>query len=154
LIVWHHGSPNRDVLSTPDPPIWNGRYHREGGRATWYGASSEGDAWAELLRSLPDEIDPSEFPRRLGRVEFELLVLDLTSRDLQTRLKISNTDLTADDLAVCETLADIAAQAGFDAVLGPSAASAADQTLAVFGPAISSKSRDVRDLGVQTPPRS
>ena len=138
------------MLSTPDPPFRDGRYHRAGGRATWYGASTEADAWAELRRALPDGADPGQFPRRIGRVGFELVALDLTSRDLQKRLKIGERDLTADDLSVCQTLADLATDVGFEAVIGPSAAVPGESTIAIFGGAITSKARDVLDLGVRS----
>src|SRR6476659_7168902 len=77
--AWHHGSPGREVLDAPAPPTHAGRYNRAGGRATWYGSSSETGAWAEFRRALPVGVDPGEFPRRIGRVEFDLKLLDLTS---------------------------------------------------------------------------
>ena len=86
----------------------------------------------------------------MGHVEFDLLVLDLTSTELQKALGIGEADLVSDDLAVCQTLADLAAEAGFDAVLGPSAATAAESTLAVFDGAIAAKATQVRDLGGRT----
>ena len=138
------------MLDVPNPPFRSGRYHLSGGRPTWYGSSSEEGAWAEFARSLPEGVDPSQFRRRLGHVEFDLLVLDLTSTELQKALGIRKADLVSDDLAVCQTLADLAAEAGFDAVLGPSAATAAESTLAVFDGAIAAKATQVRDLGGRT----
>ncbi len=108
--------------------------------------------WGEFGRSLPDGVDPAQFRRRLGRVDFDLVLLDLTSPDLLGSLGIETADLTKDDLALCQTLAELAAAAGFDAVLGPSAAHEGETTLAVFGDAIRRTSSAVRDLGVRTPP--
>jgi len=137
------------VLDAPDPPPGSGRYHRAHGRRTWYGASSERDAWAEFIRSLPGGADPSEFSRKLGRVDFDVLLLDLTSPDLQRELGVTDEQLTSDDLTVCQALADLAVQAGFEAVLGPSAAAQGETTLAVFGPAITERATSVTDLGVR-----
>jgi len=150
LTSWHHGSPGRGVLDAPDPPVRFGRYHRPGGHATWYGSSTQAGAWAEFVRSLPDGADATEFPRRIGRVDFNVLVLDLGNPALQDSLGVRPADLTGDDLSVCQTLADIAFSAGFEAVLGPSAAKASDTTLAVFDGAIKGASRNLRDLGEQT----
>jgi 2-keto-4-pentenoate hydratase len=77
-----------------------------------------------------------------------VLALDLTSAELLRALGISAAELTADDLSVCQALADIAAESGFEAIIGPSAARAADTTLAVFGAAIDRTVRDVADRGV------
>ena len=152
ITVWHHGSPRRTVLATPNPPFQAGRYHRAEGRPTWYGSSTEAGAWEEFVRSLPDDVDASEFQRRIGRVKFDLITLDLTSVELHKQLEIEGPGLMADDLTLCQTLADIAASTGFDAILGPSAAVTGETTLAVFGPAIESQSHDVEDLGIRTPP--
>jgi hypothetical protein len=154
LTVWHHGSPGRSILDTPHPPFRSGRYHRTGGRPTWYGSSTEGGAKAEFARSLPPDVEASEFRRRLGRVDLDLVVLDLTNPELQRALRIDQSDLVSDDLETCETLADLAADAGFDGVWGPSAATPDVQTLAVFGTAIADRSRGVVDLGLWTTAKS
>jgi RES domain-containing protein len=152
MTAWHHGSPRRDVLDLPDPPTHGGRYNRAGARATWYGSSTEAGTWAEFARSLPPGANPAEFQRRLGQVHFDLEVLDLTSPALQRRLRVDQSELVSDDLEVCETLADLALEAGYAAVLGPSAAAAGETTLAVFGPALVDKANRVVDHGVRTPP--
>jgi len=118
--VWHQGPPNRPLLSAADPPRGPGRYHRKGGRATWYGSSSEAAAWAELFRHTLDPVDATEIRRRIGRVDFNVVALDLSSPELQRALGVKPAELTAHDLTVCQTLADLAAEAGFDGVLGPS----------------------------------
>jgi hypothetical protein len=147
--VWHHGSPGRAVLDAPSPPFRAGRYHRAGGRPTWYGSSTEDAAWREFGRSLPEGVDPSQFKRRIGRVDFDLIALDLTSPELQTALGINPEDLTSNDLTVCQTLADLAADSGFDALLAPSAARRGNETLAVFGPAIRAGALKVSDVGIR-----
>jgi RES domain-containing protein len=140
------------VLDAPDRSLWDGRYNRAGGRATWYGSSSEAGAWSEFLRSLPDGADPSQFTRRIGRVEFQATVLDLTASELQKRLALRERDLTADDLSACHVLADLAADAGFDGVLAPSAALDGATTVALFDGAIRTRVVKSTDLGVQNPP--
>jgi hypothetical protein len=88
----------------------------------------------------------------VGRVDFEVALLDLTSGELQKRLRLDQAELVDDDWSVCQALADIAVAAGYEAVLGPSAAVAGETTLAVFGGAITDKSRAVTDRGVQRSP--
>lgn len=134
-----------------DPPLGPGRYHRTGGQPTWYGSSSEAAAWAELFRHTLDPVAASEMRRRIGHADFKVIALDLTSPELQHALGVKRSDLTADDLTICQTLADLAADAGFDAVLGPSAASSGETTLAVFGPAIVDDATNVVDEGARTP---
>jgi hypothetical protein len=49
-------------------------------------------------------------------------------------------------------LADLAVAAGFEAVVGPSAALATDTTFAVFDGAITTASSNVHDLGARAGP--
>ena len=139
------------MLSVANPPLGPGRYHRTGGRPTWYGSSSEAAAWAELFRHTRDPVAAAEMRRRIGHADFKVVALDLTSPELQRELGVKRADLTADDLAICQTLADLAADAGFEAVLGPSAASSDGTTLAVFGSAIADNATNVVDEGARTP---
>lgn len=130
-------------------PRFEGRYHRAGGTRTWYGSSTEAAAWAEFLRHFrqPD-LDPGEVLRRVGRVTFdELIVCDLTDPDLRRGLGVTESDLTADSLGVCQELAEAAIDAGFEAVLAPSAALPGEHTLAVFGDAIMERISAVADRG-------
>jgi len=117
-----------------------------------YGSSSESAAWAELLRN-PHGVDAREAKRRIGRLTFDVVALDLTAPETQRALGVTPADLTADDIEICQTLADLAADAGFEAVLGPSAAAPDETTLAVFGSAIA-RATDVVDNGVATAPVS
>jgi len=81
-----------------------------------------------------------------------VLALDLTDDRVRATLGLRPSELTSDDLEVCQTLADLAADAGFSAVIGPSAALKGGWTLAVFDGAISGRSDDIADLGVRTAP--
>jgi hypothetical protein len=67
-------------------------------------------------------------------------------------LGVTRAELTGADREVCQTLAELAALAGFEAIVAPSAASIDDTTLVVVAPAIDTRSHDVIDLGVRAPP--
>jgi hypothetical protein len=153
LIAWHQNSPSRSILDVADPPRTEGRYHRKGERATWYGSSSEDAAWAELSRNPASDVNWQEASRRIGNVAYEVLVLDLTNEKLLADLGLTVADLTSSDRSTCQALADVAADAGFEAILGPSAAASAESTLAVFGSAIRDRATAVRDVGVRRAPR-
>jgi RES domain-containing protein len=122
-----------------------------GGRATWYGSSSEAGAWAELFRHTLDPVGAAETRRRVGHAEFNVLALDLTDDAIRAALGLKPSDLTSNDLEVCQTLAELAADAGFSAVIGPSAALKGGWTLAVFDGAIAQSPASVTDLGVRAP---
>jgi RES domain-containing protein len=131
-----------------------GRYHRTGGTRTWYGSSSEDAAWAEFFRHYAEEdIDPFEVIRRIGTISFEgLVALDLTDAAIRDALGLTEDDLIADDHAVCQRLADRAREAGFEAILAPSAGLHGATTLAVFGDIMSGRKTAVHDRGRQRPP--
>lgn len=152
LTAWHQGSPSRSILDVADPPATDGRYHRKGERATWYGSSSEAAAWAELARNPPAGLDLAEVRRRMGHVSFDVIALDLTDDRVLAALGLSRLNLASDDRTICQELADIAVDSGFEAVIGPSAAVADQSTLAVFGAAIGSRSRNLITGTVRTPP--
>ena len=117
-----------------DPAVTTGRYHQAGGRGGWYASSSEAGAWAELFRHHEaGGIAPSEVIRRIGRARVrKLRVLDLTNPRVREAFGVSEAELTSDDLGECQRIADYARDAGYDGVLGPSAALAGNHTIAVF----------------------
>jgi hypothetical protein len=131
-----------------------GRYHRVGGTRTWYGSSSEDAAWAEFFRHYAEQdIDPFEVIRRIGTVRFEgLVVLDVTDTEVRSPLGLTEDDLVADDYAICQRLADRARQAGFEAILAPSAGLHGAATLAIFGDGVFRRRVAVDDRGRQQPP--
>lgn len=67
---------------------------------------------------------------------------------IQNGLRVSIDELIADDLAVCQELAELAIEAGFDAIHAPAAPLERERTLAVFGTAIKSCLGNVLDKGV------
>ncbi len=135
---WHQCSPSRGLLDVADPAVTSGRYHQGGGGGVWYASSSETGAWAELFRHQePSGISHLEIRRLIGKVRVRnLKVLDLTDSRVRESWGVSEQDLTADDLTMCQALAEEARRAGYDGILAPSAALVGQTTLAVFASAI------------------
>lgn len=136
---WHQCSPNRRLLDVADPALTSGRYHRIGGLGVCYASSSETGAWAELFRHHEaGGVSPFEVRRLMGRVRIRnIKVLDLTDHRVREAFRVSENDLTADDLTRCQAIAEQARKAGYDGVLAPSAALDGQKTLAVFAVATS-----------------
>jgi len=85
----------------------------------------------------PGGVSPLEVKRRIGRARAKgLRVLDLTNARVRELLDVSESELTADDLTRCQEIADYARDAGFDAILAPSAALEGQRTIAVFASAM------------------
>jgi hypothetical protein len=121
--------------------------------ATWYGSRTERGGWAELFRHfLDDGVSPFEVRRRVGRVDAQVIALDLTSKRILDTLGVSVDELIADDLTVCQELAELAIEAGFEAIHGPAAPLERERTLAVFGTAIKSNLTAVLDKGIRRAP--
>jgi RES domain-containing protein len=78
--------------------------------------------------------------------------LDLTDAEIRDALGLTEDDLIADDYAVCQRLADRAREAGFEAILAPSAGLPEATTLAIFGDALSYRRTAVDDRGRRQPP--
>ena len=133
-VVWHQCSPKRELLDAADPAVTAGRYHRIGGRGVWYASSSENASWAELFRHQEaGAVSPPEVIRRMGQARVrKLRVLDLTDTRVRELLDVSESELVGDNLKQCQELAQYASDAGYDAILAPSAALAGETTLAVF----------------------
>jgi hypothetical protein len=141
------------VPSVADPPQAPGRYHHAGGVPTWYGSRTERGAWAELLRHFVDDgISPFEIRRRVGRADVRVIALDLTSKRVRDALEVSEDELIGDDLSACQELAELAVEAGFEAIQAPAAPLDRERTLAIFGPAIESGLHNVLDKGVRRAP--
>jgi hypothetical protein len=98
-------------------------------------------------------VSPFEVRRRVDRVRVSLVVLDLTQQRSIAALGLLPEQLVADDLSICQELAEQAQSAGFEGILAPSAALSGEVTLAVFGAAISKITVEL-DRGVRrAPPR-
>lgn len=136
--VWHQCAPKHELLDAANPAVTSGRYHRAGGPGVWYASSTENGAWAELFRHHePGGVSPLEVKRRIGRARVKRLrVLDLANADVREVLDISERELTGDDLTRCQEIADYALEAGYEAILAPSAALKGQRTIAVFSSAM------------------
>jgi RES domain-containing protein len=152
---WHQGPVGRDLVSCPAEATTDGRYHRQGEPGVWYASNREQAAWAELFRHFTTEgVDPFEVRRRIGPARCESLdVLDLTDPVVRDRLELDEADLTGDDYAICQQVATLARQAGFDAILAPSAALPGYQTVVVFHRALGKVRSSGNDRVRQAPPR-
>ena len=151
---WHQGSPQRRLEAVADPARSEGRYHRNGGPGVWYASDQEQAAWAELFRHFSEEgIDPFELLRRVGAANADgLEVLDLTDALVLADLGLEHDDLVGDDYSLTQDLADAARRAGFQGLLGPSAALPGRRTLAVFATGIEQLTFD-RSRVRRPPPR-
>jgi RES domain-containing protein len=152
---WHQGPAGRDLVSCPALATTDGRYHQQGEPGVWYASNREQAAWSELFRHFTAaSVDPFEVRRRVGPVHCESLdVLDLTDPVVRARLELDEEDLTGDDYTICQQVATLAFQAGFDAILAPSAALPGYQTLAVFHRALGKVRSAGNDRVRQAPPR-
>lgn len=89
--------------------------------------------WAEFDRHFDgDVVDRRHVLRRAGAYSVDLDVLDLTDDDVLKALDLERDALVQDDLSLTQAVADAAREAGFVAVLAPSAACADATTVAVF----------------------
>lgn len=150
---WHQGSVRRDVVSLVESPHYDARFHVAGGPAAWYASSTQQGAWAELFRHfLDDGVDPFEVRRRVARVRVAgLRVLDLTKQDVREAVGITLTELTGDDYAACQRIAQIARDNGLDGILSPSAALANNTTLVVFDVAAEKITVELSSVSVPPP---
>jgi RES domain len=150
---WHQGPARHPLASCADPARGVGRYHRKGESGVWYASNREQGAWAELFRHFIDEgVDPFEVRRRVGRVSVDLEVLDLTDKTTRSHLGVTEADLVSDNYAITQTIAYAARDAGFDAILAPTAALPGCETLAVFAHVLPDITAE-RSKVSQPPPR-
>ena len=159
-MVWRQGGPRRRLLSCSEPAATSGRYHREGERGAWYASTIERAAWAELIRHLSkgSGVDPFLIRRRVGRASLlGVRVLNLTDEETCRVLGVKRgdfgkDDLTGDDYAKCQEVADRARAAGFDGILAPSAALPGELTVVVFTRALHRVTEE--HSRVQRPPKT
>ncbi|MPZ71815.1 MAG: RES domain-containing protein [Nitriliruptorales bacterium] len=109
------------MLQFEDPASYDGRYHRAGSPGGWYASLTERGAWAELFRHWDQhEISRSRCGVAPDARITDLVVLDLTDPAVRNQLEVTKADLTGDNLATCQDLAEQARAAG-----GPKAAAGA-----------------------------
>jgi RES domain-containing protein len=140
-------------MSFADPAQSSGRYHVVGGPGVSYASDREQAAWAELFRHfLDDGVDPFEVRRRVGSVDVDVVVLNLTDKQAVDNLGIDEADLVGDDYSTTQALAAQVRAAGFVGILAPSAALPGCRTLVLFDSGITNAHPRVSRLR-QPPPR-
>lgn len=150
---WHQGATRHELMSFADPALSTGRYHTMGGAGVWYASDREQAAWAELFRHFLDEgVDPFEVRRRVGAVDVQVEVLDLTDDAIVRSLGVNPADLVSDDYTTTQAVAEEARRAGFAGILAPSAALPGRRTLVLFPPGVAN-ARPLLSRVRQPPPR-
>jgi RES domain-containing protein len=83
----------------------------------------------------------------------QLRLLDLMDAEVRRALGVSEQDLIGDDLTRCQEIAQYARNAGYEAILAPSAALKCTRTLAIFASAIQKVTEQHSHVG-RPPPRT
>jgi RES domain-containing protein len=150
---WHQGPTGRDLTSFATPAVTPGRYHRLGGTGVWYASDQEQAAWAELFRHFTAEgVDPFEIRRRVGAVQVQVRVLDLTSAAVRDSIGVTEAELVDDDYRLTQALGEAAQQAGFLGILAPAAALQGGRTLVLFPAAFESGHVTAESSRIRQPP--
>jgi RES domain-containing protein len=124
---------DRDPHAKGGVAQFEARYHRAGETRPWYGALCECGMWAEFHRAFKSDMDPTEIVVWAAEASIEAHVLDLTDPAVQAALSITETELIADDYTVCQGIAMLAREWGFQGLLVPSAAERGGLNVVVFG---------------------
>lgn len=136
--VLRHASPDHtglDEAALKGSKRAGGRFNPAGEFGALYLSREKGTAIAELKRrAARTGIDREELlPRVLLVVEAELQkVLDLTNPEIRSSWGLTAADLGSDDHRPCREVAHAAREAGYEAILFPSAADESGRNLAVF----------------------
>jgi len=131
-VFWHFASANGPFVVAPRIATTTARAHVIGGPGAWY-ASNYWEALAgELERYfLSNPIDLNLVVRRVGTVEVNLDVLDLTDKEVLKHLRLRRSHLAHDEWALAQTVA-LWARTDYQGLLLPSAAMEGATTLVVF----------------------
>lgn len=127
--IWHQGPTKVNLVSCRAIATDDGRYHRRDSPNAWYASTMAHAAWLEWYRH--DGVSGAS--RRFGSARaIDLHLLDLTDARVRDTLGMTAAELTSDNLATCQELADRAREAKGDGVIAPSAAPPSAATVAVF----------------------
>jgi RES domain len=132
---WRHIAAGSDVYYRPDEPADN-RWQRGEVVEAWYFADSEPTAWAEWYRALAEAgLPPRQaLPRDLWRWEMSLPeVADVTDEQRLARLELpTRLRPTRAQWPAFQPVGEALFNAGYPAILCPSAARPEGQVLCVF----------------------
>jgi RES domain-containing protein len=135
---WRHIPAGTDPLWFPaDPP--SGRWQQGTVVAGFYLADSPDTAWAEWYRALAEAGLPPEqtLPRDLWSFEVEVTAADLSTPDRMARVGLGPLRPRRIDWLAYQNVGHSLHDAGWKALLAPSAARPAHQTLCVFRSGVS-----------------
>lgn len=132
--VYRHIAAGRDALATIGSLNVGGRWNVRGAFGAIYTSLTQDTARAELRRTAQRRgLQPSDLaPRELVLLRVKLRkVLNLTDPETLGKLGLTRDDLTQDSWSRTQEIARAAWEAGFEAVLVPSA-TGAERNLVVF----------------------
>lgn len=126
-----------DPLSSRGSELNGGRYNLPGAKGVLYASFEKVTAIAEVAKALQGRgINPEEYgPDDWWAYELELTssrVLDLTDRKVLERLQMTVAALVADDVALTRQIGRQALDAGYEAIIAPSAAHEEGRNLVIF----------------------
>lgn len=135
--VYRVVSKGIDPLSSRGSELNGGRYNLPGTKGVLYASFEKVTAVAEVARGLKLRgINPMEYgPDDWWAYELELTssrVLDLTDPKVLERLQISAAAIVGDEVAVTRQIGKQALEAGYEAIVAPSAAHEGGKNLVVF----------------------
>lgn len=116
-----------DPLSTRGSELNGGRYNLPGTKGILYASFEKAVAVAEVAKGLKARgINPKDYsPDEWWAYELELTsnrVLDLTDPKVMEALQITRASILGDEVAITRQIGEQAIDAGFDAIIAPSAA--------------------------------
>lgn len=126
-----------DPLSSRGSELNGGRYNLPGTKGILYASFEKVTAVAEIAKGLKARgINPEEYgPDDWWAYELELTssrVLDLTDAKVLEKLQISAAAIVGDEVAVTRQVGKQALEAGYEAIVAPSAARGEGKNLVIF----------------------
>ncbi len=135
--VYRVAQKGTDPLSSRGSELNGGRYNLPGTKGVLYASFEKVTAVAEVVKSVKARgINPKEYgPDDWWAYELELTssrVLDLSDPKVLEQLGVSAAALVADDVAVTRQIGKQALDAGYEAIIAPSAAHVAGNNFVIF----------------------